>query len=264
MENKNDTWSSGDSYERFMGRWSTLVAQRFLDWLAIPPDSSWLDLGCGTGALTKLILKRCKPKEIFSIDSSGEFIAHAQQVITNPIVRFQIGLAQALELGSNSVDAVVSGIMLNFVPRPEAAIAEMIRVTKPGGNIGVFLWDYADGMGMLRYFWDAAVSLDPTAKEFDEGLRFPLCQEGQLETLVLETGLKQVEAMPIEVRTAFQNFDDYWVPFLGNVGPAPGYTMSLNQKDRQKLEGKLRETLPIEDNGSISLRARAWAVKGTA
>lgn len=264
MENKNDAWSSGNAYERFMGRWSTLVAQRFLDWLAIPPNSSWLDLGCGTGVLTKLILKRSKPKAIISIDSSGEFIAHVQQSITNPIVRFQVGLAQALELESNSVDAVVSGIMLNFVPQPETAIAEMIRVTKPSGRIGIFLWDYADGMEMLRYFWDTAVKLDPTAKEFDEGLRFPLCQEGQLETLVLETGLKQVEAMPIEVRTVFQNFDDYWVPFLGNVGPAPGYTMSLNLKDRQKLEDKLRETLPTEDNGSISLRARAWAVKGTA
>ena len=264
MENKNNTWSSGDSYERFMGRWSTLVAQRFLDWLAIPPDSSWLDLGCGTGALTKLILKRCKPKTIISIDSSGEFIAHARQSIPNPIVRFQVGLAQALELESNSVDIVVSGIMLNFVARPETAIGEMIRVTKPGGSVGIFLWDYADGMEMLRYFWDAAVNLDPTAKEFDEGLRFPLCQEGRLEALVVETGLKQVEAIPIEVTTVFQNFYDYWMPFLGNVGPAPSYTMHLRLTDRQKLENKLRETLPIEDNGSISLRARAWAVKGTA
>jgi ubiquinone/menaquinone biosynthesis C-methylase UbiE len=264
MENKNDAWSSGDSYERFMGRWSTLVAQRFLDWLAFPPDSSWLDLGCGTGALTKLILKRCNPKAIFSIDSSGEFIAHAQQSITNPIVRFQVGLAQALELESNSVDAVVSGIMLNFVPHPKTAIKEMIRVTKPGGSIGIFLWDYADGMEMLRYFWDVAVNLNPTAKEFDEGLRFPLCQDGQLEALVVESGLKQVEAIPIEVTTVFQNFDDYWNPFLENVGPAPSYTVNLHPIDRQKLENKLRETLPTEDDGSISLMARAWAVKGTA
>jgi len=260
----NDSWLSGIAYERFMGRWSTLVAQKFLNWLAIIPARSWLDVGCGTGSLTKLILEIYQPKEIISIDSSGDFISHAQRSITNPSVHFKVGLAQSLELDSNSIDAVVSGLVLNFVPQPKAAILEMLRVTKPGGKIGIFLWDYADGMQMLRYFWDAAVELDNNANEFDEGIRFPLCQEGQLESLIREVGLRQVEATAIEVKTVFQNFDDYWQPFLGNVGPAPNYTMSLNQKNRQKLEDKLRTSLPIDDNGSISLIARAWAVKGTA
>jgi len=264
MQSKNDSWSSGDSYERFMGRWSTLIARKFLDWLAIPPNMTWLDIGCGTGSLTKLILETSKPKEVIAIDSSSEFISHAQHLITDPIARFQTGLAQSLELGSNSIDAVASGIMLNFVPQPETAIAEMIRVTKPGGLIGIFVWDYADGMEMLRYFWDAAVELDPLAKEYDEGIRFPLCHKGQLELMVKNAGLKHVEAMPIEVTTVFQNFDDYWTPFLGNVGPAPSYNMSLNQQGRLNLENKLRKTLPIDNDGSISLMARAWAVKGTA
>ena len=180
-----------------MGRWSVLIAERFLDWLNIPPGSTWLDIGCGTGSLTKLILDTCEPGFIYAIDSSGEFITHAQQTITNPIAHFQVGFAQALELDSNSVDAVVSGIMLNFVPDPETAIAEMIRVTKPGGCLGIFLWDYAEGMEMLRYFWDAAVEIDNSAREFDEGVRFPLCQEGQLETLIREVGMKQVEATSI-------------------------------------------------------------------
>jgi SAM-dependent methyltransferase len=260
----NDSWLSGIAYERFMGRWSTLVAQEFLNWLAITPARSWLDVGCGTGSLTKLILETYQPKEIISIDSSGDFISHAQRSIANPSVHFKVGLAQSLELDSNSIDAVVSGLVLNFVPQPKAAILEMLRVAKPGGKIGIFLWDYADGMQMLRYFWDAAVELDNNANEFDEGIRFPLCQEGQLESLIREVGLKQVEATPIEVKTVFKNFDDYWQPFLGNVGPAPNYTMSLNQKDRQKLEVKLRKSLPTDDNGSISLIARAWAAKGTA
>ena len=264
MHTKNDTWSSGTPYDRFMGRWSVLVAEKFLDWLSISPGSIWLDLGCGTGSLTKLILDTCEPNEIYAIDSSSEFIAHAQQTIANPIVNFQVGLAQALELESNLVDAVVSGIMLNFVPDPKTAIAEMIRITKPGGCIGIFLWDYAEGMEMLRYFWDAAVELDKSAIEFDEGIRFPLCKEGQLETLIREVGMKQVEATSIVVKTDFQNFDDFWQPFLGNVGPAPSYTMSLNQTERQKLEDKLHNMLPIDNNGSISLTARAWAVKGTA
>ena len=225
---------------------------------------SWLDVGCGTGSLTKLILEICHPTEIISIDSSSDFISHAQHSIVNPIVRFRVGLAQSLELESNSVDAVVSGLVLNFVPQPEVAVSEMLRVTKPGGKIGIFLWDYADGMQMLRYFWDAAVELDNNANDLDEGIRFPLCQKGQLESLVREVGLKQVETTAIEVKTVFQNFDDYWQPFLGNVGPAPSYTMGLNPINRQKLEDKLRNSLPIDENGSISLNARAWAVKGTA
>jgi ubiquinone/menaquinone biosynthesis C-methylase UbiE len=264
LKKKNDSWFSGNQYDRFMGRWSNLIARKFLDWLVVSPNGVWLDLGCGTGSLTKLILETSQPKKIISIDSSSEFISHAQQLIANPIVSFQAGLAEALEQESNSFDAVVSGIMLNFVPHPEKAVAEMIRVTKPSGTIGIFIWDYAEGMEMLRYFWDAAVELDGSAKEFDEGIRFPLCQEGQLESLVKKTNLKQVEAIPIEVITKFKNFDDYWKPFLGNVGPAPNYTMNLIGKDRQKLENKLRLSLPIREDGSISLMAKAWAVKGTA
>ena len=260
----DDPWLSGIAYEKFMGRWSTLVAQRFLSWLAIAPARSWLDVGCGTGSLTKLILETYQPNEIVSIDSSIDFIAHAQRSITDLHVHFSVGLAQSLDLDENSIDAVVSGLVLNFVPQPEAAILEMLRVTKPGGKIGIFVWDYASGMQMLRYFWDAAVELDNNAKKFDEGIRFPLCQEEQLVSLLQAVGCKQVEATAFEVKTVFEDFDDYWQPFLGNVGPAPSYTMSLNESDRQKLADKLRNSLPIDHNGSISLTARAWAVKGTA
>lgn len=260
----DDPWLSGNAYEKFMGRWSTLVAQRFLTWLAIPPARSWLDIGCGTGSLTRLILERYQPKEIIAIDSSNDFIFHAQRSVTNPSVQFRVGQAESLDLDSSSMDAVVSGLVLNFVPQPKVAMSEMLRVTKPGGKVGVFVWDYAEGMQMLRYFWDATVELDNTANKFDEGVRFPLCQEGQLESLIQSAGLKQVEATAIEVKTIFQDFDDYWQPFLGKVGPAPGYTMSLSQKDRQNLEDKLRTSLPMDRNGSIVLTARAWAVKGTA
>jgi len=258
----NDSWQSGNPYERFMGRWSRLVAQRFLAWLAVPPTRSWVDVGCGTGALTTLILEKHQPVNIMGIDTSPEFISHAQQLNPDPVAHFEVGSAQSLPLDTNSVDAVVSGIMLNFVPDPDTAVSEMMRVTKPGGTIGIFLWDYAEGMEMLRYFWDAAVALDPNATEFDEGLRFPLCQEGQLEKLMRDMGLEQVEAEAIEVTTIFQNFDDYWKPFLGQVGPAPAYTMSLGEADRQNLKHKLRQSLPIAKDGTISLLARAWAVKG--
>src|SRR6188474_3171792 len=121
----NDSWLSGIAYERFMGRWSTLVAQKFLSWLAISPTRNWLDVGCGTGSLTKIILDSYQPKEIIAIDSSGDFIAHAQHSIRNPSVYFRVGLAQSLELDANSMDAVVSGLVLNFIPQPKIAISEM-------------------------------------------------------------------------------------------------------------------------------------------
>lgn len=259
----NNAWQSGTAYDRYMGRWSKLIAQKFLSWLAIPPACIWLDLGCGTGTITRLILESYQPKKIYSIDSSSDFIRDAQESILNPAVHFKVGQAESLELDSNSIDVAVSGLVLNFVSKPEAAVSEMMRVTQPGGTIGIFLWDYMQGMQMLRYFWDAAIGLDPEAKKLDEGTRFLLCQEGKLESLVKKVGLKQVEATFIEVKTVFQNFDDYWQPFLGNVGHGSVYTMSLSQKDRKKLEEKLRRSLPIDGDGSISLMAKAWAVKAT-
>lgn len=259
----DDYWNSGIAYERFMGRWSTLVAQKFLSWLDIAPARTWLDVGCGTGSLTRRILESCQPKGIISIDSSTDFISHAGQSITHPSVHFKVGLAQSLELDSNSIDVAVSGLVLNFVPEPEKAVLEMARVTRPGGKIGIFLWDYAEGMQMLRYFWDAAVELDASARELDEGVHFPICREGQLESLFREVGLKQVDAAAIEIKTVFQNFDDYWQPFLGKVGSAPSYVMGMKQEDIQKLKEQLRRSLPFNPDGSISLTARAWAVKGT-
>jgi trans-aconitate methyltransferase len=260
----NDSWGSGIAYEKFMGRWSTLLAHKFLTWFDIAPSRTWLDVGCGTGSLTRLILESYQPKEIIAIDSSSDFISHAQHSITHPSVHFKVGLAQSLELDSKSIDVVVSGLVLNFVPEPKDAILEMLRVTKPGGKIGIFLWDYANGMQMMRYFWDAAVELNNNAREHDSGVRFPICQKGQLESLVREVGLQQVEATAIEINTVFQNFDDYWQPFLGKVGSPSSYVSSMNPENRQKLEDKLRKSLPIAEDGSISLIARAWAVKGTA
>ena len=260
----DETWYDGILYDRFMGRWSKLAAQKFLSWFAVPPGRVWVDVGCGTGSITRQILETFKPARIIAIDSSPGFISYAKRSITHPDVQFRVGLAQALDLESQSADAAVSGLVLNFVPQPEAAILEMLRVAKPGGRVGVFLWDYAGGMQMLRYFWDAAAELDPSASALDEGIRFPLCREGQLESLFLASGLKQVQGTAIKVATRFEDFDDYWQPYLGKVGAAPQYLMSLDSEKRRRLEGRLRKSLPVGKDGSILLAARAWAVRGTA
>ena len=161
-----------------------------------------------------------------------------------------------------SLDAAVSGLVLNFVPEPQQAIAEMARVVRPGSVVAAYVWDYAGKMELMRYFWDAAVALDPGAKELDEGYRFPICQPAPLAELFAQASLREVEVRPIEIATEFRNFDDYWSPFLGGQGPAPGYAMSLREQQRAALEDRIRSALPIANDGSIHLTARAWAVRG--
>lgn len=259
----HERWGVGDAYERFMGRLSRPVAARFVDWLAIPSGARWLDVGCGTGALSETILSRAAPREVVGIDPSPGFVMHAESTLAGDHARFETGDAQALDAADGSFDVAVSGLALNFVPRPERALAEMARVTRPGGTVAVYLWDYADGMRYLREFWDAAVALDPAAVAFDEGRRFPICRPEPLERLARGAGLGDVAGRAIEIAARFADFDDYWGPFLGAQGPAPGYVASLDNARRIALRERLRERLPAAPDGSIALTARAWAVRGT-
>jgi len=257
-----DTWADGSAYEPYVGRWSRLVARNFLEWLAVPPDSRWLDVGCGTGALTETILASMKPTKVVGIDPAEGYIAYAQAHITDPRARFKVGRAESLPETDASFDATVSGLVLNFVPDPQKAVAEMARATRPGGRVGLYVWDYVDKMELMRYFWDAAVALNPAAADLDEGRRFPICQPKPLQLTLQQAGLNNIETRAIDVPTVFRNFDDYWSPFLGGQAPAPGYAMSLSEENRSRLRDTIRERLPIEPDGSIHLIARAWAVKG--
>lgn len=257
-----DSWKSGHSYEQYMGRWSILVAEPFLEWLPVPGNGTWMEVGCGTGALSGLISQDKHPGAVLAIDPSWDFISYARKNQRSTSIHFGLGLAQALPAGPSQFDAVVSGLVLNFLPNPRQALAEMRRVTKPGGVVAAYVWDYGQGMQMLRYFWDAAVSLDPQASALDEGLRFPLCLQGNLEQLFLDGGLMQVQARAVEARTVFSGFEDYWQPFLSGVGPAPGYVASLDEAHKIALEQFLRQSLPTGPDGSITVSNRAWAVQG--
>jgi SAM-dependent methyltransferase len=183
--------------------------------------------------------------------------------LNDPRVRFEVGDAQALQEASSSFDAVVAGLVLNFVAEPEKALSEMVRAARPGGTVAAYVWDYADGMQMMRHFWDAAGALDPRARELDEGRRFPLCKPEPLTNLFRRAGLEVVEVRAIDVPTVFRNFDDYWSPFLGGQAPAPGYAMSLSQEQRVALRERIRASLPTNSQGEHHLIARAWAVRGT-
>jgi SAM-dependent methyltransferase len=258
-----EVWEAGDAYEHYIGRWSRLVARDFLGWLDRPAGSHWLDLGCGTGALSAAILERCAPAGLTGIDPSAGFVATARARIVDARARFEQGDGQALLLADGTLDVAVSGLVLNFVADPGAMLREMRRVVRPGGTVALYVWDYAGEMQLMRYFWDAAVALDPGAQELDEGVRFPVCQPDVLAALFRDAGLEAVATGPFDVATVFRGFDDYWIPFLGGQGPAPGYCMSLPDGRRTALRERLRATLPVQPDGRIDLIARAWAARGT-
>ena len=255
-------WGGGEAYEPYVGRWSRPVAREFLGWLAVPDGERWLDVGCGTGALSETILALAAPGEVVGVDPSPAFVAFARDRVRDPRAQFGLGEAQALRADSSTFDAVVAGLVLNFVPEPGRAVAEMARVTRPGGTVAAYVWDYAEGMQMMRHFWDAAGALDPRARELDEGRRFTLCGPEPLSDLFRRTGLANVEVRAIEVPTVFRDFDDYWSPFLRGQAPAPSYAMSLSEKRREELRERLRASLPTNPEGEHPLAARAWAVRG--
>jgi len=201
---------------------------------------------------------------VCGIDPAGNYIDYVQSNILDGRARFEVGDALALPFGERSFDIVVSGLVLNQITAPAAAVAEMARVTRIGGLVAAYVWDFAGGMQLLRYFWDTAIELDPAAEVLDQGRRFPLCHPDKLYEVFGGAWLEQVEVRPIDVPTVFRDFDDYWLPFLSGHGlRAPGYVMSLSARRRSALEQRIRAALPIDADGSIHLVARAWAVRGS-
>lgn len=255
-------WDDGERYERYIGRWSRPVARQFVAWLEQDQDVAWLDVGCGTAALTQVVLDFARPRAVRGVDASEGYIAAARRVVTDPRAGFSVCDARALPVETASYDVAVSGLCLNFVPEPEQAVREMVRAVRPGAIVATYLWDYGSGMEMIRYFWDAATRLSPEAATLDEARRFPICQPAAMSQLFETAGLSGVETRAIDVPTVFGSFEDYWEPFLGGQGPAPGYAATLGIDGLEALRRELRRSLPRTADGSIALTARAWAVRG--
>jgi trans-aconitate methyltransferase len=256
-----DLWDSGSAYERFMGRWSRELARAFVLWLGIPRGRHWLEVGCGTGALTSRILQIGRPASLVATDASQQFVTHARVALPDDRVQFLTASATKLPPKAAGYDVVASSLVLNFLPDPTAALREMRSLAAQGGIVTACVWDYAGEMQFLRRFWDAAVELDPTASQCDEGERFPICSPSALETAFREAGFSRVTVGALEVATRFQDFDDYWMPFVGGPGPAPGYLSSLAAEKQEDLGKRLAATLPRNEDGSIALTARAWAAR---
>lgn len=167
-QQRKEVWASGAAYEPYVGRWSRPVAREFLAWPAVPVGSRWLDVGCGTGAITQTILAQAAPRAVGEVAPAAGFLAYAQEQTPDARASFVVGDAQALPEPDGGYDAVVSGLALNFIPNARQAVAEMRRVARPGGVVAVYVWDYAGAMQMMRYFWDAAGALDEAARALDE------------------------------------------------------------------------------------------------
>jgi SAM-dependent methyltransferase len=257
-----EVWASGAPYEQYVGRWSRRLARQFLVWLGIPSGQAWADVGCGTGALVEGILTTSEPQAIFAIDRSKGFLAAARSTIPDQRVRFALADATALPWASGFCAASVSGLVLNFVSDALAMVREMVRVTRPSGQVAAYVWDYSGGMEMMRHFWDAVVEVNPADTALDEAERFPLCQPKPLRTLFQQAGLTGVVVRSIGIPTVFRDFDDYWIPFLGKQGSAPTYLASQDSETRARIRASLQARLPTAADGSISLTAQAWAVQG--
>ena len=253
-------FGDAEAYERFMGRWSALVAPRFLDAVGPSAPRRVLDVGAGTGNLARAAADRWPAAEVLGVDPSPTFVASAR-ARTGAARRLGFSMADATELplAAGSTDVALALLVLNFVPDADRAVAEMRRVTRPGGVVAAAVWDYGDGMGMLRVLWDAASGLDPSVTGQDEGA-MPLARADGLPALLRGGGLDEVEHGAIEVVTRFSSFDDYWEPFLLGTGPAGAYVSGLSDAGRSALRLRLAAEL---GNGPFELPARAWWARGT-
>jgi ubiquinone/menaquinone biosynthesis C-methylase UbiE len=255
-------WDNAEAYQVLIGRWSREVAYEFIKWLAPVPGINWLDIGCGTGALSQVILQNAEPFAVKGLDLSKEFVRYARRIIEDERASFDIGDAMALPVETSAYDAAVSGLVLNFMPLRERAQAEMKRAVRPGGIIAAYVWDYGGKAQPLRHFWNAAVAVDPSAYDLDEGRRFKVCNPETLTALFSQAGLEEIMVRALDVWIEFKNFEDYWQPFLGGIGPAAAYCRSLPKEKRAALRKRLQNSLPATVDGSIPLISRAWAICG--
>jgi len=255
-------FSASSNYEQFMGRWSRLVAPLLLEFAGVSDGDRVLDIGTGTGSLASAVAASRPKSEVTGIDPSQGFIQFAAKQQNAERIRFELGDAQALRFEAASFDHAIALLVMNFIPDHEKALSEMRRVTRPQGGVSACVWDYNDGMQMLRLFWDEVVALDPAAVPKDER-HMKLSREGQLGQLWRSGGLLNVQERPITIRQSFASFDDYWAPFLTGAGPGGAYVVSLSEPRRRELETRLRKRLTdASDNSPFTLQGRVWCVTG--
>jgi SAM-dependent methyltransferase len=255
-------FAASAGYERFMGRWSRLLAPGYIAFAGVKNGDRVLDVGTGTGSLALAIEASMPASEIVGIDPSEGFIAYARKNAKSTRLHFEIGDAQALKFDDGSFDNTLALLVMNFIPDHNKAIAQMRRVTRAQGIVSACVWDYGAGMQMLRFFWDEAVALDPAIEPRDER-HMKLSQQGALAALWRNAGLINVKEEPLSIDQTYSSFNDYWEPFTKGAGPGGAYVVALSEDRRQQLEARMRRRLLGDrQEGPFTLSARAWCTRG--
>jgi ubiquinone/menaquinone biosynthesis C-methylase UbiE len=251
-------FDDAEAYERFMGRWSRVTGAIFLDWLDPPRAARWLDVGCGTGVFTELILNTCSPLTVTAIDPSHAQIEHARGQAVGQRAEFHVAGAQSMAFPDAAFDVVASALVINFIPDRPAALKEMHRVTRPGGAVAGYIWDFAGESSTSAPLRRAMrhIGLDPPATAGTEGSSL-----AELRTLFERTGLTAVSTRTIDVSMSFSGFDEYWSSQTPSFAPATKMIAALPDADRARLQDVLREQLSAGPDGSIVCSARANAIK---
>lgn len=249
--------ASGEAYDRFMGRYSQPLAVEFAGFARVAPGSLALDVGCGPGALTAELARRLGADAVAACDPSASFVAACRE--RNPGVDVRAGDAERLPFPDRGFDVVLAQLVLHFVTDPTAAAAEMSRVLRPGGVIATCVWDFGQGMQLLRAFWDAALSLDPGSPDEHQVMRFG--RPGEIAEWLTDAGLVEVTESTLTVASRYQDFDELWSGFLAGVGPAGSYCMSLSPAHRAALRQALYDRLG-SPTGPFALAAVARAGYG--
>ncbi|MDR3489211.1 MAG: class I SAM-dependent methyltransferase [Bradyrhizobium sp.] len=260
MSDAATLFADGAAYERRMGRWSRLVGEIFLDWLAAPAGLRWLDVGCGNGAFTEVLITRCAPAALSAVDPSEGQLSYARTRAGAELAEFRVGDAQALPYADRSFDAAAMALAISFVPDPLKAAREMMRVVKPGGLVATYMWDLPGGgvpvAPMYRTLQSLGIAVSMPGTE--------VSQRDGMQTLWTQAGLQSIETRVIRIPVAYTGFDEFWESYRVPEGPAGLAIRKMSPPEIERLKVRLREQLPIAADGSISYEAFANAVKGRA
>ena len=258
MNGKEIRFDDGEAYERFMGKWSRPVGEVFLDWIGQPSGLRWVDVGCGNGAFTELLFDRTGPAHVDGIDPSPGQLAYARTRLQGRSTSLHLGSATQLPFADAAFDAAVMALVIFFVPEPEKGVAEMVRVTKPGGTVAAYAWDIPGGGFPTEPMTEAlrAFGIEPLRPP-----RADVSTRPALQALWADAGLDAVATRSIEVERDFDGFDDWWSSCRGASSLAASLDR-LTSADTERLKDAVRDRLPAEPDGRIRCRARANAVTG--